>query len=270
MGFIADCLTAYAKLIDVSDGSRLRMVDPGRLAARGRFGLSWWRQLLRLPHELLALVGVIEFYSHRPLSLVTTDEEERVADLSAGPLAISYQFSAEKLQRTRRGTGPRRHGERPPGHVPVCLRTRLGCRAQVGGDGRDCAGDGADELREPADDAMPAANIVCMINLDRRMNTKATVERLLRLVSLEMGIVKRGRLGLTFHHILLAGACLRRIPRLLPTNRCMATCVLSNLGEPLAETSFTVGADAKHGPLTLESLALCRRYALIRPQRSAW
>ncbi len=115
-------------------------------------------------------------------------------------------------------------------------------------------------LRLPADDETPAANIVCMINLDRRMNGKSTVPNLVKLLSLEMAVVKRCRLGLAFHHILGIASRFRCIPRMLPTDRCLSTCVLSNLGEPLAGeqallSRLTRGSLPGAG-LTLESLAL--------------
>ncbi|HVU89813.1 MAG TPA: hypothetical protein VHD36_20960 [Pirellulales bacterium] len=255
-GFIDDCLNAYAMLVEAAGGSRLRTVDPARLARRGRFGLTWWRRLLRLPQELLALVGVVEFYSHRPLSLVDdSDEEDQAADLSAGPLSLSHQFDAEKLQELR--SAARARGATVNDLLVTCLFAAL--HDWVAEHKPDAAGKIARvmvpmNLRLPADDATPAANIVCMINLDRRMNAKATVPKLLRLVSLEMGIVKRCRLGLAFHHILGLAQRLRRIPRLLPTDRCLATCVLSNLGEPLVDA--TIEVDARRGPLRLQSLAL--------------
>ena len=115
-------------------------------------------------------------------------------------------------------------------------------------------------LRLPVDEETPAANIVCMINLDRRMKEKATVPRLLKLVSLEMAVVKRCRLGLAFHHILGIAWRLRCLPRMLPTDRCLSTCVLSNLGEPLADEHSLLSRTAlwqrARAGLTLESLAL--------------
>lgn len=254
-GFIADCLTAYAMLIEADDGRRLRTVDSERLAGRGQFGLSWWRRLLRFPQELLALLGVIEFYSHRPLSLVTDEKEGHAAELAANPLAIAHQFDADKLQALRVAARTRRVTVNDL--LVTCLFAAL--RDWVTAHRQEASGKIARvmvpmNLREPADDFTPAANIVCMINLDRRMNAKATVGKLLRLVSLEMGIVKRYRLGLAFHHILGLAQRLRRIPRMLPTDRCMATCVLSNLGEPLGELSAL--GTGKRGPLMLTSLAL--------------
>jgi hypothetical protein len=129
-------------------------------------------------------------------------------------------------------------------------------------------------LRLPADEETPAASIVCMINLDRRINPKATVRKLLKLVSLEMAVVKRCRLGLAFHHVLGIARRLRCLPSLLPTDRCLSTCVLSNLGEPLSGEQAPFGGGMRRSlhtlGLTLESLALLPPSALsatvTRPQ----
>ncbi len=99
--FIADCLAAYAAPIEEPGASSRRIVRPERLAGRGRFGMTWRRQLLRLPQELLALIGAFEFFSQRPVGLVTSDEQARVAKLAEGPLWLSHQFDAQKLAQLR-------------------------------------------------------------------------------------------------------------------------------------------------------------------------
>ena len=99
--FIADCLAAYAAPIEALGPGPRRTVRPERLVGRGRFGMTWWRQVLRLPQELLALIGAFEFFSHRPVSLVTSDEQARVPERSEGPLWLSHQFNARKLTQLR-------------------------------------------------------------------------------------------------------------------------------------------------------------------------
>lgn len=119
-------------------------------------------------------------------------------------------------------------------------------------------------LRTEADEETPAANLVCMINLDRRMKRRTAPQKLLKFLSIEMGIVKRFRLGLTFHHILGLARRLGSLDRLLPTDRCLSTCVLSNLGEPLpaANAPLQWGAGSPHGVEleTIEPLPPLRPY----------
>ncbi|HEY4312710.1 MAG TPA: hypothetical protein VGN12_24890 [Pirellulales bacterium] len=254
--FIADSLTAYNLLVRADDGEQLRALRPERLSERGRFGITWWRQLLRLPQELLALVGVLEFFSHRPRSLVTGNEQASSADSGGGPLWLAHQFDGERLKLLR--DQARARGVTLNDLLVTCLFAAL--REWFVAHAPDAAGKVGRimvpmNLRLPGDEDLPAANVVCMINLDRRMNEKATFKKLLKMVSLEMGIVKRCRLGLTFHHILGIAQRLSRIPRLLPTDRCLSTCVLSNLGEPMAGEQRPSAGSGKAG-LQLVSLAL--------------
>jgi hypothetical protein len=85
-------------------------------------------------------------------------------------------------------------------------------------------------LRLAGDRQTPAANLVSMVNLDRRPARYASRRRLLKSLSLEMSIIKRCRLGITMHHVVRLARRFKKLAWLLPADRCVCTCVLSNLG----------------------------------------
>ena len=115
---------------------------------------------------------------------------------------------------------------------------------------------------------MPAADCVCMVNIDRRVHRWTDLRKMLRIVSWEMGVVKRLRLGVTMLRIMqLVRRITGSLKSLLPADRCLASCVLSNLGMPLRDSPL---ADAngriKAGDVEVEEIELLPP---IRPLTSA-
>jgi hypothetical protein len=88
-------------------------------------------------------------------------------------------------------------------------------------------------LRTDSEHDLPAANVVAMINLDRRPRRWHNHRRMLRVLHWEMAAVKWARLGLTFiRAIQVTHYLMGKLQLLLAADKCQATCVLSNLGEP--------------------------------------
>jgi len=108
-------------------------------------------------------------------------------------------------------------------------------------------------LRENGDRHMPAANVVSMVFLDRNDRDFADPDRLLRGINRRIRHVKYCRLGLLF---VLSLPVLRLLPgglgRQTPDFRCVATCVLSNLGNVFQNTTLP----QKDGKLVIGDVTL--------------
>jgi hypothetical protein len=90
-------------------------------------------------------------------------------------------------------------------------------------------------LRTPDDAAMPAANVVAMVNIDRWFWMYRNPATLLRSIVWEMRFLRYFRFGLAFIRCV---TLLERIPGglglITQSNRCYATSVFSNMGQVLA------------------------------------
>jgi hypothetical protein len=123
-------------------------------------------------------------------------------------------------------------------------------------------------LRTEGDSVMPAANVVSMAFLDRRAGKISSREALLRGVSWEMNVVKKGRLGLTMIHFLgMLSKCPGGLEKVLLADRCLATSVLSNLGDPTQD----VDLPRRDGRLVVGDMVLKRieAYPPVRPATHA-
>jgi hypothetical protein len=252
--FASDVLAAYS-----TAGLQppfFHKLDPERLRRRGSFGLMSLGRLLRLPQEFLGLLGAIEFFSHRPpsLTLPSPTLPDASSDVEKKPVAgryprwINHRFSPEQSARLRQAARDRRVTLNDlllaglflatdawfAAHRPEARQRFLRIMVPT-------------NLRTAGDEATPAANIVSMVNLDRRPVRYASGRRLLGSLSLEMAIIKRCRLGITMHHIVGLARRFGKISWLIPDNRCLSTCVLSNLGEPAALLQWAAGDDSSAG-----------------------
>jgi hypothetical protein len=94
-------------------------------------------------------------------------------------------------------------------------------------------------LRGPEHSNLPAVNIVGMANLDRRFHWPwfRNAERLLRGIQLETWFLKTFRVVTCFPSILwVLGSLPGGLHRYLRPDRCLATCVVSNLGRIFVDT----------------------------------
>jgi hypothetical protein len=260
--FVSDMLAAYRQQIAGLAPPVRPALDPSRLRGRGSFGLTTVQRLLRIPQELLGLLGAIEFFSHRPPSLTSPAAEQVLpaenvvaknaqvaahvpaeSPAAAGfPCWIAHRFSQDETQRLRGAA--RTHGVTLNDLLLANLFSALDdwfaahrtearqqfLRVMV-----------PMNLRSPADKQTSAANIVSLVNLDRRPARYASRRRLLKSLSLEMAIIKRCRLGITMHHLARMARRFGKFGWLVRDDRCLSTCVLSNLGEPTALAEFATG-----------------------------
>lgn len=237
--YVEDLLAAYHYRC-TGESVELAPRNPARLAQRGTYGLNFWRRLRRIPQELMGLVGAIEFAAHNPPPIAShrgTDPAELGRDF---PAAVSYQFTAEQLARLR--TVARNQGATLNDLLIRDLFLTLGAwnaKHDPGLKNRPLRIMVPTSLRLPDDMVMPATNLSSMVNLDRRPSKFRHPLALLKGISLEMRLIKRWKLGLTFVHFTsLAHRLLPDMRWLLPDSRCVATCVLSNLGPVLTESKL--------------------------------
>ncbi|HUT94659.1 MAG TPA: condensation domain-containing protein [Thermoguttaceae bacterium] len=267
--FAEDLLAAYAA---EREGGKpeWRPLRTERLRDRGIYAGSRFTQWLRWPFEVLCIAGSLEYFLHRPVPLaVPVKEGADGSEPSPRLAAFRHRFTihqTEALRSAARQEGAtlndlllrdlflaaqdwidRHRAEEKTGMVrimvPVNLRTRL-----------------------HAD--MPAADCVCMINVDRRVQGWTDLRKMLRIVSWEMGMVKRLRLGVIMLRIIqLVQRITGSLKSLLPADRCLASCVLSNLGMPLRDSPL---ADA-HGRVTAGNVEVEEIELLppVRPLTSA-
>lgn len=113
-------------------------------------------------------------------------------------------------------------------------------------------------LRGPEHEGLPAVNVVGMANLDRRLHWPwfRNAQRLLRGICWETWFLKTFRIVTCFPSILwVLGGLPGGLHRYLGPNRCLATCVLSNLGRIFVDTPLR-GGDGKMvaGELTIDAV----------------
>jgi NRPS condensation-like uncharacterized protein len=98
-------------------------------------------------------------------------------------------------------------------------------------------------LRSEIESAMPAANFVSMVFLDRTAAESVDYPALVESVTAEMNLIKKRRIGLTLIRVMALLTKFEVLLRLfLKLPRCMATMVLTNLGRPFAESPL-IGVD---------------------------
>lgn len=231
---VEELLVEYQHRIAGSvEGMPSRPLDPPRLRRRGNFGLGRLGYWKRLPLDLAAGLGAIEYFGHRPTPLgppVSPAQEATVPD--DYPALMSHILTLEETNRLR--TSAKQHG--------VTVNDLLLCGLFFALHGRLAVHNSESNrqlvrimvpmnLRVSGDEAMPAANIVSMTYLDRRPGMYRNARELLSSVHREMRLLKWARAGIT----LIRGICVaERLPggmrRVLPYDRCVATAVLSNMG----------------------------------------
>jgi hypothetical protein len=243
-----DFLRSYALAVDRSSAR----VDPAprdaeALEGRGTFGLTALKYLRMLPAQLMGLSRVWMFFMQRPVPILKRIATVR-SELPAGfPEVKVARLEAEELQELSAVVAEAgvtlndlllrdffvaiddfrtRHQATTPGEwirvsVPINLRQGDHCR-------------------------MSAANLVSMVFLDRTGQQIADSVDLLRSIHKEMGSIRRRQLGLIFIQALwivrsLPGGLAKWVNR----NGCETTCVLSNLGRAMADSSLPRSSEKK-------------------------
>jgi NRPS condensation-like uncharacterized protein len=264
--FLTDMLETYAQTVaPESPKSNRPRQDPQRLRIRGRFGMTVVDWLKRLPKDFAASLAAVEFLGHRPVPVAPPgDARDGEAPRVLVPTVAAHAFSEEETARVRElkkemncsvndlllaalflSLGRWNLLRRPETRKRV-LRIMVPM-----------------SLRSAGDEAMTAANMVSYVYLDRRPHRFRSPRALIRSVRWEMGICKRWRAGLTLLQFI---RLFRRLPgglkRMLPEDRCVATTVLSNIGD----LTRSIALPQRDGLLTAGNVVL-ERYDVLPPVR---
>ncbi len=259
--FFNDLLIAYALATGArAGGLKLPPLDPGRLARRGAYGLTFRKLVKLLPRQIAGVQGVWRFFLRTPSPLLPHRPLPDDGPPPAGfPATRTDTFTREEtavLHETARRLGVRTND----------LLTRdvflaLGeWRARHGAGIQD---DGAwlrmmvpIDLRARGDRLLPAANMVGSVFLDRRNREFADPGKLLAGIASDLQYIKNNRLGLIFIYSLRAlGLLPGGLKRNARRNQCTVSSIFSNTGKllrrcPLPKENGRLVA----GDLTLEQI----------------
>jgi len=237
--FIRDLLVAYASAVGTtSNQTALAPLDEQRLRRRGAYGLTPGRLLRMLPRQLVGLSGVRQFFMHSPVTLTSSTLPGGATSLpDEYPAAYTREFDENESAKLRSVAA--QCGTTVNDLLIRDLFLALGqwrSRRQEG-NGRGWLRMSVPvNLRTVNDRRLPAANVVSMVFLDRRPEQFTNRRKLLQGIHDEMQLIKRLQLGLTFVFSLRAfHAVPGGLARMTKADRCTATCVLTNLGAPLAK-----------------------------------
>ncbi|MEQ1838927.1 MAG: hypothetical protein ABL994_00840 [Verrucomicrobiales bacterium] len=243
--FIQDVLCAYDHMVRGSAGSgpAFRPLDPHGLRQRHRLGACWQRRLF---HGLVAVVTTIigppTFFLVRPTPLHAPEKAKGI-DIEINeqvvPEALPWCFA--KAQFDALLAGAKRNGvtlndlmirdfflamqtwnDNHGGERKQVLRLMIPF-----------------DLRGPEHDQLSAANIVGMINLDRRFGGafRWSAPRLLGSIRTETRFLKAFRIPAGYSQaITVIGKLAGGLEKLFQTDRCLTTAVLSNFGRILEDT----------------------------------
>jgi hypothetical protein len=263
---IIDWMLAYAQAQQQPEREpQLRSLDQSVLQRRGDFGFgtrAYWSMLHR---QAIGLAGVYEFLAHRASELVPGSLTRNQDELPpAYPQAITHEFGTSTLT----------------AHQQAALKNDATTNELLARDlfvainnwrttyklGRD-----TDwlrvmipiNMRQFGHRRMPAANRVSFISIDRLARDCQDPVGLLHWVRGQMRVIQAHHLDLVFLAMLNA---YRRIPgglrSIANVDRCGATCLLTNLGEPLAR----VALPKENGKLLVGNMRL-EGFDLLAPLR---
>ena len=223
------------------------------LANRGKFGMNFWKYLLRPFQEFCGLIGAVEYFSHRPVAIGPQE-----MDLDSHPeqhhshqlqiLEFSEEETAQILQASK-STGNKvndmmvaaifeachqwlvdHHPEEAERHLRVIIPINMRNRKQP---------------------ESFVANVVSMTYLDRRPGRYKSIASICRYAWLEMTAIKMMNLGLTLIHIIRYFRKRGKLQKLLRRDRSIASITFSNLGRvfndsPMADADRQVSVDGVH------------------------
>lgn len=233
MQFVDDVLHLYACAAGVVEG-KLRELDETRLATRDAFGLVGWRRPIRWLYGSLGWIAAIEYLLHRPVPIGFAPDETGEATRKSGFLSRRLSESETRWIKSATRHDDATLNDRLVRDVFLALQEWFDLNAPeyVRRHKRIMV---PTNLRSEEDLVLPAANVVAMINVDRKPHRWKSPLRMLRVLHWELSMVKRLRLGIIFVQILDILQKLFGLQRFLSRERCQATCVVSNLGVVLRD-----------------------------------
>jgi len=231
--FIEDLMAIYtSEQSEDSERPRLAPLKLAKLAHRGRLGLGLFGRLLRMPIDVLGLVGIAQFFGHRPSPLQTSRPPALQTNESNTPDFVSRRLTEEHL--TALKAAAKRDGVTVNDLLIRDLLLTIdawNARHNPQAQGTCTRISVPVNLRRPEDNCLPATNVVSMVFVDRRVTQQTNVQRLLKTIRIDTWFVKRLRMGVIMIWLLEAMQQVRGgFAWLLNYRDCMATAVLSNLG----------------------------------------
>lgn len=244
---IHDILIHYARERGASvKPSELR---PELLPDRNRFGLTFWGKLKLAPTQLVGLLVAFDFLRREAAPLIPHEPalagDKPPAELWAA--SARRRLNREKFKKLHQAAKTLQVGTNDIYIRDLGAAVAIWREAHRIGSPDDWIRMGIPVgLRRPADRFLPAANVMSIVTLDRRVRSLRNRDRLLRRAREDMDFIKNKRWGYTF---LILLALYRILPggirRYARAKRCRATLFLSNMGQifsrsPLRDASHRV------------------------------
>lgn len=268
--FLEDVLAEYANATSDLPRIELRRIDQTALKRRGRLEWNSRNMLQRIRHFAFGARQTWKFATRKPVTIHATANESR-GDRSSNVARTHCRESSGLLSRLRRTAAKNnvtlndlllrdwflairkwntRHDNRG---ANALLRLLMPCN-----------------LREDKHHELSAANVMGYSFLSRTTNDCDDHDELLRGISLETEFIRTRRASLIFIRTLEAANALPMGQYLMPTSdRCLATALLSNIGDPTM--AFDAAFPRHNGRLVVGNLVLdeIEAYSPIRPQTRA-
>jgi hypothetical protein len=242
--FIDELLRVYDREANGRFGNRVPLprLDLARLPKRNRFGANWWDWLGRRFVDAWGLaIGPAIFLLTHPTPLRTPDplQSQHHRD-GVVPDLVTWRFPPSQLAGLLAKARESRVTLNDLLLHDVFLTVRAWNREHDSRPRRELIRVMVPfNLRGPEHAHMPAVNIVGMANLDRRFYWPwfRNGQRLLRGIQLETWFLKTFHIVTCFPSILwVLGSLPGGLHRYLRPDRCLATCVVSNLGRIFVDT----------------------------------
>ena len=242
--FIEDVFCAYdhQRRGSADAGPAFRPLDPNSLRRRHRFGAGWRGRVLHgLAAAWGAIIGPPLFFLARPVPLHSPRQTEDIGDGDDDrvvPELLTRAFDGAQLDRLLATA------RQNSATLNDLLIRDLFLAMQTWND------DSGREkqllrlmipfdLRGPEHDRLPAANVMGMVNMDRRFGgaSRWTAPALLESIRNETRRLKAFRVAAGFSSAMAAvGKLAGGMQKAFQTDRCLATVVLSNFGMVLENT----------------------------------
>lgn len=262
----------------LSELQQQRASENARLGQRGKFGMNFFKYLLRPFQEFCGLIGTLEYFSHRPTPVGASSSQ--LPDLETLRKQEKKLTDDHKIELSHRQTCLEFSQEETRNILKIAKRTNYKVNDMMVACMQDAcqkwlANHRPDDAHLPIRIMIPmdmrskknrekyVANNVSMVFLDRRPGRYKSVQHLCWYGWLEMTPIKLMKLGLTFAHLIRFYRRRNKLDKLFRRDRCIATTILSNMG-PLFTKSELVNDQSQlaAGELTLSELQI---YPPVRP-----
>jgi hypothetical protein len=265
---VDDLLVHYAR--ELGSGVEPARLRPDRLPGRNGFGLSPWDKLRMAPSQAVGLAASLQLHLTKVAAILPASPVPDGDPAPAGmPALASRRLSGEAFRGLR--DAAKRLGAGVHDLFIRDAQAALGVWLKVHGSAGPLEWTRLAlpvNLRRPADIELPAANLVGLVGIDRRVRSLARRERLLFRAREDLGWVKKRRFGYVFLTVLwLQGLLPGGIRRYARRRKCRATLLLTNLGQILSGSPL-LGPDGRVAVpgAVLEDVCL---QAPVRPGTSA-